>query len=219
MAKLLYIAILVVLIAIGIEVYQRQKQQATTQRVLDWAKQNQLKLSKDNYKREQFKIQYDEAQWNDLLRRLENTRYFDRLDDAADFSFGFNPEYAKELVTYWRKSFDWRKQIDRLNKYTQYKVTINNTIIHYIYHETNPELRDTKSPQPVINLMLIDGWPGCSFSFIKMIDKIESEFKDISFRIYVPSIPGYGFSTPLKRMVDLPDTALLFDALMRFANF
>lgn len=217
--KIFYIAVLALLAGIGIEVYQKQNREVTTQRVVDWGKQNELKLSKDNYKREQFKIEFDEAQWNDLKKRLDNTRYFNRLEDTTDFSFGFNPEYAKELVEYWRTSFDWRKQIDRLNKYTQYRATINNTVIHYIYHETNPELRATKSPQPVINLMLIDGWPGCSFSFIKMIDKIESEFKDVSFRIFVPSIPGYGYSTPLKRVHDSIDTAILLDALMRYCFF
>ena len=214
--KIFYITVLALLAAIGIEVYQKQNREVTTQRVADWGKQNELKLSKDDYKREQFKIEFDETQWTDLKKRLDNTRYFNRLEDATDFSFGFNPEYAKELVEYWRTSFDWRKQIDRLNKYTQYRATINNTVIHYIFHETNPELRATKSPQPAINLMLIDGWPGCSFSFLKMIEKIESEFKDVSFRIFVPSIPGYGYSTPLKRVVDTIDTAFLFDALMRY---
>ena len=137
------------------------------------------------------------------------------MENVPDFSYGFNPEYAKELVTYWRKSFDWKKQINKLNKYKQYRITINNTIIHYIYHETNKG----KSAKPAINLMLIDGWPGCSFSFLEMIDKIETEFKDLSFKIIVPSIPGYGYSTPLNHVVDYVDTAFLFDAIMRLFNF
>jgi hypothetical protein len=34
----------------------------------------------------------------------------------------------------------------------------------------------------------------------------------------VPSIPGYGYSTPLKKPVDVVDTAQYFDALMRFLH-
>lgn len=203
-------AIVVLLVAIVIDFYQKQSKESSTQRVIEWARQNPLKLSDDDYKREDFKIVYDEHEWTDLRRRLDNTRYFSSLDDAERFSYGFDPNYARELVDYWRSAFDWRKQIDRLNTYKQYRVTINGTLVHYIYHETNP-----KEGRKPTNLMLIDGWPGCSFSFIKMIEKIETEFRDVSFRIFVPSIPGYGYSTPLKRILTSADTAFLFDAIMR----
>jgi hypothetical protein len=215
MAKFKYLTILILIAAIGVEFYINHKDDELTKRAAEWGKQNTLKLDKSAIKREEFKITFDDAEWKALQNKLDSTRYFNRLENVPDFSFGFNPEYAKELVTYWHKSFDWKKQIDRLNKYQQYRITINNTIIHYIYHETNPDMRDGKAPQPAINLMLIDGWPGCSFSFHKMIEKIETEFKDISFKIFVPSIPGYGYSTPLNRVVDTIDTAILFDAIMR----
>lgn len=212
---LTYSALIVLGAAISIGFYQNQRGEAVTRNISEWGKQNELKLVKDGFKKEEFKIGFDEAEWKSLQSRLETTRYFERLKDVPDFSFGFNPEYARELATYWRNSFDWRRQIDRLNRYTQFRATLNGTVIHYIFHETNPHLRDSKSPQPAINLLLIDGWPGCSFSFLKMIERIESDFKDVSFRIFVPSIPGYGYSTPLRRVVDCVDTALLFDALMR----
>ncbi len=51
-----------------------------------------------------------------------------------------------------------------------------------------------------------------------MIDYISTEFKDISFDIIVPSIPGYGYSTPLDRPIDVQDTAQLFDAMMRYLH-
>jgi hypothetical protein len=35
------------------------------------------------------------------------------------------------------------------------------------------------------------------------------------FDIVVPSIPGYAFSTPLKKPNDVVDTARLYDGLMR----
>jgi microsomal epoxide hydrolase len=212
MAKIFTLLTLLILIAaVGIGLYQKYSSEELTKRVAEYGKQYEIKIDKSAMKREEFKITFDEAEWKSLQNKLDSTRYFNRLENVPDFSYGFNPEYAKELVTYWRKSFDWKKQIDRLNKYQQYRITVNNTIIHYIYHETNKG----KSAKPTINLMLIDGWPGCSFSFNDMIEKIETEFKDVSFKIIVPSIPGYGYSTPLNRIVDFADTAFLFDAIMR----
>ena len=212
MAKLFTrFTILIIIVAVGIALYQKYSSDGLTNRAAEYGKQNEIKIDKSAIKREEFKIKYNEAEWNLLQAKLNLTRYFNRLKNVPDFSFGFNPEYAKELATYWSKSFDWKKQIDRLNKYQQYRITINNTIIHYIYHETNRG----KPVKQTINIMLIDGWPGCSFSFHKMIEKIENEFKDVSFKVIVPSIPGYGYSTPLNHVVDMVDTAIFFDAIMR----
>ena len=209
------LTLLILIAAIVIGVYQKLQSDASTKRVVEYGKQNEIKIDKSAIKREEFKIKYDEAEWKALQSKLDASRYFSRLETVPRYEFGFNPEYAKDLVTYWSKSFDWKKQVDRLNKYQQYRITINNTIIHYIYHETNKG----KSSKPAINLMLIDGWPGCSFSFLEMIEKIETEFKDLSFKIIVPSIPGYGYSTPLNHVVDYADTAFLFDAIMRLFTF
>jgi hypothetical protein len=51
-----------------------------------------------------------------------------------------------------------------------------------------------------------------------MIDLIEKLYDKQSFDIIVPSIPGYGYSTPLTKPVDQVETAQLFDALMRFVH-
>ena len=37
-------------------------------------------------------------------------------------------------------------------------------------------------------------------------------------RIIVPSIPGFGYSTPLTKTIDAAETAQYFDALMRFIH-
>ena len=51
-----------------------------------------------------------------------------------------------------------------------------------------------------------------------MIDFIEKLYDKDSFDIIVPSIPGYGYSTPLRKPVDQVETAQLFDAMMRFVH-
>ncbi len=51
-----------------------------------------------------------------------------------------------------------------------------------------------------------------------MIEFIEKIFDKQSFDIVVPSLPGYGYSTPLTKNADQLDTAQYFDALMRFIH-
>jgi pimeloyl-ACP methyl ester carboxylesterase len=77
---------------------------------------------------------------------------------------------------------------------------------------TNAERKDL----PVVPVLLIDGWPGSFYGFYKMLDSLNQNFKDISLDIFVPSMPGYLYSTPLNRPIDPVDTAFLFDALVRF---
>jgi microsomal epoxide hydrolase len=48
-----------------------------------------------------------------------------------------------------------------------------------------------------------------------MLGYLKDNFKEVSLDIIVPSIPGYGYSTPLNKKIDIIDTAQLFDALMR----
>ncbi|HEX6222856.1 MAG TPA: alpha/beta hydrolase, partial [Chryseolinea sp.] len=58
-----------------------------------------------------------------------------------------------------------------------------------------------KSPQPnAIPLMLIHGWPGSFADFIKVIEPLSNpESADqMAFDLVIPSIPGFGFSIPVK---------------------
>ena len=204
---------LVLSIAIGY--YQIYKNESLTQSIIEWAETNKISIKNDKIHLKTFKIEFDQNEWNLLLKKLELTRYFKPLNNAyaARNEYGFDPEYAQELVEYWKTKFNWKSQIDYLNKYPQFKIQINDTTIHFLRVITNK--KEDSVPIPI---MLIDGWPGSFFGFYKMIEYIEREFREISFDIVVPSIPGYGYSTPLDRPLDVTDTAQLFDAIMRYLH-
>lgn len=59
----------------------------------------------------------------DLHERFDKTRYTDPLEDSA-FQYGFNSTHLKKVVSYWRNEFDWKKQVDVLNKYPHFKTNI-----------------------------------------------------------------------------------------------
>ena len=209
--KALLISVIVVIVAVLFTKYEQVKSISEMKNIEKWAEQNKIRV--DNLeKAEKFKIEFDEHEWNLLKQKLSLSRYFTALEDVPSFDYGFDPDYARELVDYWRNKFDWKQQVDYLNKYPQYRVKINETLIHYVHYTTN------SNAVKKVNLLLLDGWPGAFFGFYQVIDFIERNYKDTSFNIVVPSIPGFGYSNPNNKIVDPLDTALLFDALIRFLH-
>lgn len=62
----------------------------------------------------------------DLHERIDRTRYTDPLEDSC-FQYGFNSTYLKTVVSYWRHTFDWKKQVAVLNQYPHFKTKIEGT--------------------------------------------------------------------------------------------
>ena len=69
--------------------------------------------------------------------------------------------YLKELVEYWKTSFDWRSQERLINSFSHFKADVDGLGIHFI-HEKG------KGPNP-IPLIITHGWPGTFFEMHKVI--------------------------------------------------
>ncbi|MBO9674256.1 MAG: epoxide hydrolase [Sphingobacteriaceae bacterium] len=137
-----------------------------------------------------FKIEVDETVLNDLQSRLQHTRWPDE-PEGADWNYGTNPNYLKELLTYWQNDYDWRKQESALNALPHFKVEIDGINIHFIYVKGKG-----KNSKP---LLLTHGWPDSFYRFHKIIPLLsdpESLANDSeqSFDLVIPSLPGFGFS-------------------------
>jgi pimeloyl-ACP methyl ester carboxylesterase len=143
--------------------------------------------------KESFTIAVPDETLSDLRERLVKTRWSE--DFANDqWQYGTNGAYLKELVDYWLHQYDWRKHEREMNSFAHYKTTIKNIPIHFI-HEPG------KGPNPM-PLILNHGWPWTFWDLHKVIRPLAdpasfgSDPRD-AFDIVVPSLPGYGFSTPL----------------------
>ena len=123
----------------------------------------------------------------DLQRRLESARFVEPIS-GTQFNYGFNSDYLRKVVDYWKTGFDWRKQELVLNKFNHYKTQINGINIHYIH------VKPTKPVKTVVPLLIIHGWPGSVWEYYKAIPLLIEATNDIAFEIICPSIPGYGFS-------------------------
>jgi microsomal epoxide hydrolase len=137
-----------------------------------------------------FKIHVSDAVLTDLKERLERARFPDELE-GANWAYGTNLAYLKQLVGYWRTTFDWREQERRLNRFEQFKTNIDGLDIHFIH-------RRSKQPN-ALPLLMTHGWPSTFTEFTKVIEPLTDPVghgggPEDAFDVVVTSIPGYGFS-------------------------
>ena len=78
-----------------------------------------------------FTIRVPDAVLADLKARLARPRFPDPLQ--ADWTYGTDLAYLKELVTYWRDTFNWRAQERKLNQFEQFTTNIDGLNIHFIH--------------------------------------------------------------------------------------
>ncbi|MEV6217228.1 epoxide hydrolase family protein [Nocardia sp. NPDC051833] len=134
-----------------------------------------------------FRIDIPQADIEDLRARLTHTRWpipVPGRDDRTDFSRGIPLPYLKELAEYWRDAFDWRAQEAKLNEHEQFTTVVDGQTFHVVQvRSANPR---------AIPLLLSHGWPGSFVEYQRLIPLLTDEF-----HLVVPSLPGFGFSTPL----------------------
>lgn len=148
-----------------------------------------------------FQINVAQDTLNDLQQRLERTRWTDETN-TSNWSYGTDSTYLRELVDYWRNTYDWRKQEESLNKLPQFTTEIDGITVHFIHVRGQGKQRKP--------LLLIHGWPDSFYRFYKLVPLL-TEY-DNSFDLVIPSIPGFGFSG--HQAVNSDQTAKLFNTLM-----
>lgn len=165
---------------------------------------------------ERFNINVPDAVLDDLRHRLAITRW---TNDFAndDWRYGANTAYIRELADYWRNEYDWRSRERMMNGFAHFRTELRGMPIHFI-HERG------KGSAP-IPLLLNHGWPWTFWDYQKVIAPLTDPGahggnpRD-AFDVIVPSLPGYGFSTPLQRPgVNWWKTADLWVELMELLGY
>jgi pimeloyl-ACP methyl ester carboxylesterase len=133
---------------------------------------------------EPFDIRVDDAVLADLHERLARTRFPDQIPGTG-WEYGMPIDYLRELVDYWRNTYDWRAQEARLNAFAQFRTTLDGQSIHFMHVRA-----DRADAFPVL---LLHGWPGSVVEFLDAIPRLSD-----AFHLVVPSLPGYGFSEPTR---------------------
>jgi microsomal epoxide hydrolase len=146
-----------------------------------------------------FPIHVPDKTLEDLRLRLSLTRS-PELSDNRDGRYGLDGAYLRELTEYWRDAFDWRRAEAAINAYEHYRVEIDGVPVHFM---RRPGVGPAPTP-----LILSHGWPWTFWHFAKVVDPLADPGAHggdpaEAFDVIVPSLPGFGFSTPSTGRPDL----------------
>jgi microsomal epoxide hydrolase len=137
-----------------------------------------------------FRIAISDDVLADLRDRLVHTRW-SAYPDGVRWKAGTSPDYLRELVNYWQKSYDWRHHEAWLNQFSHFKANLDGIGVHFI-HERG------KGPNPM-PIILTHGYPDSFCRFLKLIPLLTDPASsggqpEDAFDVIVPDLPGYGFS-------------------------
>jgi pimeloyl-ACP methyl ester carboxylesterase len=141
-----------------------------------------------------FVIDIPDAQLDDLAQRLRRMRWPTEVGDNSDWDAGANLAYMRGLVDYWLNGYDWRAQERAMNAFAQFRTVIDGAPVHFIHEKgVGP------NPAPLI---LNHGWPWTFWDMRKIIRPLADPAAfggdpADAFDVIVPSLPGFGFSSPL----------------------
>ncbi|MGP4095395.1 epoxide hydrolase family protein [Nonomuraea sp. KM90] len=141
-----------------------------------------------------YRIDIPQEQLDDLRDRLRRTRWAPDLPGTG-WERGVPTSYLRDLAAYWADGFDWRAQEAALNAYAQFTTTVDGADVHFLH---------VRSAAPhATPLLLLHGWPGGVIEFLDLIGPLTDPAAyggdpADAFHLVIPSLPGYGFSGPLR---------------------
>jgi len=159
-----------------------------------------------------FIAEIDATVLDDLRARLTNTRW-PHLIGADDWRYGVPRAWLQDIAGYWARDWDWSEQARAINAFTHFKADFQGVPVHFLY-------APGRGPAPM-PLLLTHGWPWTFWDFKDVIAPLADpaahggDAAD-AFDVIVPSLPGFGFSTPLTTPgIDVAAIARLWIRLMR----
>ncbi len=166
----------------------------------------------DNGEIRPFRIAIPQDDLADLADRLHRSRWPDELPGVG-WSRGVPLAYLQQLAAYWRDGYDWRRQEARLNELPQFTTTIDGQTVHFLH---------VRSPEPgALPLLVTHGYPSSIVEFLEIVGPLTDprghggDPAD-AFHVVAPSIPGFGFSTPVQQPGwEVARTTTAFAELMR----
>ena len=155
-----------------------------------------------------FRIDVSDADLDDLRDRLARTRFTTRSGNQP-WQGGVDPDYLRDLTSYWRTGFDWRAREARLNAYPHHQALVGGRKLHFLHARA---VRPAGTPAR-LPLLLSHGWPSSFVEMLPLVDRLTDPTRfggdpADAFDVVVPSLPGFGFS-------EAPDEPVTRAALAR----
>jgi pimeloyl-ACP methyl ester carboxylesterase len=158
-----------------------------------------------------FHVAIPQADIDDLRDRLARTRYAPEAPEDS-WKYGTPVSYLRDMVARWQ-DFDWRQVETQINAYPNFVTEIEGQPVHFIHVRS-----EVDSARP---LLLAHTYPGSVLDYLNMIGPLVDPVThggraEDAFHVIVPSMPGFGFSTPLVGGAwTMARVAATYDVLMR----
>jgi pimeloyl-ACP methyl ester carboxylesterase len=141
-----------------------------------------------------FTVSVSDAALTDLRERLRRTR-LPQVFEGRGWSRGVDVDYLAELVAWWRDRFDWRMQERAINAFPHYRAQIAGHTVHFIHVRGRGN--------GAMPLVLTHGWPSSFLEYLPLVPPLTDPARHggdaaDAFDVVIPSLPGYGFSAPLR---------------------
>ena len=153
-----------------------------------------------------FRIAVSDDALDDLRMRLRRTRYVER-SGAGQWEAGTDPDYLRELVTYWADRFEWRAREHELNAVPHHRAEIDGGQVHFVWLRAARPAGASALPP----LLLSHGWPSSFVEMLPLADRLANPARyggspEDACDVVVPSLPGFLYS-------DLPERPLTRKAI------
>lgn len=175
-----------------------------------------------------FKINIPDSQIQNLHQKLDLATFPDELE-GADWDMGCPLSEIQRLTAYWKDGFNWREKERQLNELPQFTTPISvsgfgELDIHFIHQRSR-----TPGAIPLLfihgckycdrmNTRAVDETncqlgPGSFIEAIKFIPLLtKGDENQPAFHLVVPSLPNFGFSEGVKKVLSLCTVGILTGA-------
>ncbi len=157
-----------------------------------------------------FKLSVSKKTLNQIYNKVKKYPW-KNIENINGWTHGTNYNYLKKISKYWYSKYDWKKNENKINSFSNYITNVNGINIHFIKEKSkNPKSRP---------LLLMHGWPGSIVEFFNIIPRLAhpEKFggkKEDGFDVIVPSLPGFGFSSPSKKPIGPRKIAKILNKFM-----
>ena len=153
-----------------------------------------------------FDVSISQNSIDDLHSRLSSIRWSNDYGNI-DGRYGVKSSWLQSVVEYWNSEYDWVITQNKINSYPQFCVEIDELVVHFVHVRS-----DRTNSMPII---LTHGWPWSFWDWKDVLDELMGT-DDPPFDIIIPSLPGFGFSSPLlKSGIGVREIAKVWHVLMR----
>lgn len=159
-----------------------------------------------------FWLQIDDSRLEHVLGRLANATW-PVVPDTPPGTDGVAPALVRAFVDHVTgPDYDWRAQEAAINALPSFVAQIHGLSIQFLHIQGSGP-----APRP---LLLCHGWPGGILEFLDVADRLSHPERfggtvSDAFTLVIPTLPGFGLSSPPPRPIGPRRIARIFDTLMR----